>query len=180
MQKFLGRFKDHKTHYGRHNRHTSAAALAAVVTTSDKDFTAGQGLTAAALTCRRHRCCHFLPVPQLPLFAATTRPPFLLLLLPKKEAAVAAEGTGATVVAAVSSGNDVGSRQRQWQGQATATETEAAAGAHNNQPIDGSDSGNNFCMYPTVYCPPLSPIQGWIAWMTKLHNKLPTIHIFLY
>ena len=36
--------------------------------------------------------------------------------------------------------NAVGSQQwQEWWGQATAVETEAAAGAHNNQPTNGSD-----------------------------------------
>ena len=39
--------------------------------------------------------------------------------------------------------NDVGSQQWQWWGQAITAKTEAAAGAHNNQPTDGSDSDRN-------------------------------------
>jgi hypothetical protein len=64
-------------------------------------------------------------------------------LLPEKEAAVAAEGTGPTVGETVTSDNNVDSQQRQWQEQATAVETEAAAGSHNNQPTDGSNSSRN-------------------------------------
>jgi len=36
--------------------------------------------------------------------------------------------------------NNVGSQQWQWWGQATQVETEAAAGAHNNQPTNGSNT----------------------------------------
>ena len=44
-----------------------------------------------------------------------------------------------TVVRITTITNDVGSQQWQWRGQATAMELEAAAGAHNNQPTNGSD-----------------------------------------
>ncbi len=43
------------------------------------------------------------------------------------------------VVAIATIANDVGSQQWQWLGQTTAVETEAAAGAHNNQPTNGSN-----------------------------------------
>ncbi len=44
-----------------------------------------------------------------------------------------------TVFTSATVANDVGSQQWQWWGQATVVETEAAAGAHNNQPTNGSD-----------------------------------------
>jgi hypothetical protein len=61
-----------------------------------------------------------------------------------KRSIVAASAISAATAATIAAvANDIGSQQWQWWGQAMASETEAAAGAHNIQPTDGSDSDRN-------------------------------------